>query len=410
MRRLVPLVLAAAVAAGACGARSGLAGPRPDAGPDGDADADADADADGDGDGDADADADADADSDADGDADDCPGSMTWRIETVTPHGREPRVTVAEDGTPHVLYHHLRYLAEEEHAVAYATRSAGVWTTEFLETQVTPRAGVIELGLDGEPLVAYSADDGLGGAESSVSFARLGLGGWERDVLGTADDYFEEVDLAVGEEGAAHVLFSRWSQGLVHAEEVDGDWELTTIQEAPWLPRCAAIAVDSTGLLHVLGYSEENLGHWVGSGTDWSLVTSREGSGSQCSLVVDQDDRPLGLFATERELFVVDLEADGWAEERIDVNPRRISRLALSPDGALHFAYTDAYDDGAVALATGAFGAGSWDRERIDESRGSDPSIAVAAEEIHVFYSVWVHGQDDSKPENHLRHAVRCLH
>lgn len=217
--------------------------------------------------------------------------------------------------------------------------------------------------------------------------------------------------MALDSSGNPHVLFSCWSQGLVHATLVADAWQLTPILDAPFAGHCVGLGVDSADSLHVLSEVDGSLAYLKSDGGPFTLVSSSEErpQNRNCSLGIGGGDEVIALVLPEvGGPQVLDL-TNGWERYYAGGDERDgLSSIAWSDDGAWHFAYADGrFREAGILHATGVLGR-RWETDTVDDARGAGPSLAIAAGEIHACYSVWREG-DDAGPEEHLMHATRCL-
>ena len=224
--------------------------------------------------------------------------------------------------------------------------------------------GPIGLDFDGSvPLVAYHdhQDDVFVPDKGDLTVATRGEGGW--DVVALADDGHDGWDstIAVGSDGSVHAAGVEPAQfnstvGVEHYELVAGTWQVTEIGSGPieyeWNV-ALAIAPDGTPGVAYFDHSTQDLmfaerleGAWV-----IETVAVDGDVGRFSSLAYDGDGRPHISFVTMRSSSSAVVHygvKDGgiWSIEDVAtldaveigfLGARRITSLALGPDGAPHY-------------------------------------------------------------------------
>lgn len=260
----------------------------------------------------------------------------------------------------------------EEIAVADVPSTAGdlaalEWTSEDVDLDIKPAIALLP---DGTPMIAYMAEDAMGFVRAAVRTAE----GFE--ITTVADGYYYgPLDLAIGEDGAAHIAwhdhqvlgFDPDKSDATDALLRDGTWSVEAAEDPGHDGWDNRITTDADGMAHMSGidprafggngleyYSKNDSGQWaverVLSGTlEYTFATS---------IAIDPSgDQHISYYNdAEKNLVLASRDASGWSVSPIDTNGDAgyFSELVIDDSGRFHISYMEKTSDstGTVKYAT----------------------------------------------------------
>lgn len=288
--------------------------------------------------------------------------SLDWELQPVG-EGIKPAFAIDGAGVAHVAF-----LTEAEHGVLfYAQNRSGNFELETVSEGYF--YGPVDLALDPNdaPLIAYhdhqatSFDPELGDEVVAIRDERV----WE--LVTVSDDGHDGWDnsIVVDPEGYWHTAAVDPSQfgsqdGVEYASNASGSVSVSTVGSGAIKYEFAtSIALDSIGSPAIAYYNDrdQQLEYASLENDGWTIhVVDAEGdAGRYASLVFDSDFDPHIAYYTAdtRNAGSVNhawRDEAGWHVERVaelgnlqmgHTGARKITSLAIGPDGSLHLAFTD---------------------------------------------------------------------
>ncbi len=288
--------------------------------------------------------------------------SLTWEVQEVG-EGIKPAFAIDEEGVAHVAF-----LTEADHgALFYAHNRNGDFNVETVSEGYF--YGPIDLALSpsGEPFIAYHDHQALqfDPALGDEVIAQLTQSGWELTTV--SDDGHDGWDnsIAVDQDGNWHTAAIDPSQfggvnGVEYATLVDGAVVVVPVGSGPIKYEFAtSIQLDVTGSASVAYYNDRDrqleFASLEAGGWSVEVVDNQGDAGRYASLIYDADGVPhIAYYVAEsRESGTVRhawKDASGWQIENVgglqnlrmgQTGARKITSLAIDPEGGLHLAYTD---------------------------------------------------------------------
>lgn len=188
----------------------------------------------------------------------------TWTTEIAAAHAGKANgqsiavyTAIAADKSSDVP--HIAYYDDNQHALRYAVRKAGVWTVETVDSGGGSTLGIFpSIALDGagNPHISYHGST-AGINNGSLKHAAKSNGTWTLTIVDQTGDAGYDTSIAVdasGEPRIAYVsypsLLNHSSSKLRYVARSSGSWTLDTV-EASGLLNYAAIALDTAGSPHI---------------------------------------------------------------------------------------------------------------------------------------------------------------
>jgi len=290
-----------------------------------------------------------------------------WRNHAIASEGEfhsfgSPALAIGRDGTLHVTYVDAEDRREAPvlfHASLPSCRCADcVWDVERMqdpELDAAESAGSsgIAVDADGVVHVVYA----FGG---EVRHATRLDDGWRMEVVGPTGS--GGLSLAIDADGRLHLYL-----GEVYATNASGDWRSETIVSA-LRGTNGAVVVDPLGLVHVVysasmpdGPPYYEVRHAWGRFGDWRSehVVDERWSPSELALAVDSSGvLHLATAGQPKTPEYATRDAAGWRFEPVDVAPASFPAVAVAPDDALSVCFLQVILRGELAWDTSLHCAG----------------------------------------------------
>ena len=192
-----------------------------------------------------------------------------------------------------------------------------------------------------------------GGAASKPTEAESG---WEIECV-NCPPYFDKMtprSAAMDDAGYIHIAYG--GDHLYYAVgQPRGPWEIETVDPSPNVGLYAALALDSTGMAHIVYYDAENgfLKYACQDGGGWTVesLTFLVAEEPHYAMVFDLQDRLLMSFYQETSAdlyFVVRQDSVTWQLTQLDEvgDVGQYNSIALDNAGNPHISYHDATNEG----------------------------------------------------------------
>jgi hypothetical protein len=287
---------------------------------------------------------------------------LTWNKEQVG-EGIKPALAVDSDGNAH-----LAFLTEGDHGgVFYANNEGGSFELDTVSEGYFYGPVDIALNSDGTPYIAYhdhqETDFNPRKGDEVVAIlsdndwqlftvAHAGHDGWDNSIVVDSDGNWHTAAVDPAQFGS--------TDGIEYATNLGGTINVTSVNKSPVVYEFGtSIAIDGNDQPAISYYddTEQRLVFATLDAGGWSLqIVDDEGdAGRYSSLVYDNDGNPHISY------YVATSDTDGtvrhawsngssWQIEDVDdldnvqmghTGARKITSLAIGPDGAIHIAYTD---------------------------------------------------------------------
>ena len=180
-----------------------------------------------------------------------------WQKEDIVLRGGilSPSLVLDPAGRPRVAY-----IVDGGGEVDYASRSAGGWTVETIDSVSPNQTLETSLVLDstGHPHVAYDELYAVG-----INYAVKSDAGWSIELVDVGQRW--DPALVLDSEGNPQMVFYDAEHGaLIYATRLSGTWCLQTIEDDPneliRIGRNPAIALDGNGAIHVSYHYHDGFG------------------------------------------------------------------------------------------------------------------------------------------------------
>jgi carboxypeptidase family protein/flagellar hook capping protein FlgD len=276
-----------------------------------------------------------------------------WTIEVVAPSGPDlidgvviafPSIAIDASGNPHISYYDA-----PTGTLCYASKTAGVWTSETVDNGYDVGRGT-SLAIDsaGNPHIAYY-DEG----NFDLKYAIKSGGVWQVETVDSDNIVGQQAAIAVDALGHPHISYMDYTDGaLQYATKSAGVWSFETLYltggSAISIP--SDIAIDSSGRPHVsygrvigadLYYTFESGGVWTTEAVD---VPTSVGLDNSIALTAAGQPR-ISYYegGTLRNLKYAVKSGGVWTTEVVDApgNVGRRTNLALGPSGNPFIVYAD---------------------------------------------------------------------
>jgi len=155
--------------------------------------------------------------------------------------------------------------------------------------------------------------------------------------------------------------------------------------------RTPAMAVDGSGVVHVVWEEGDRIYHSYGSGQNWS-PPSRVATGERPAIAIDGQNRPHVVFANEIggnfEIYYVRWEGSAWSLPRNVSSTSGVSSnpdIAIADDGTIHVVWADNTPGYSVIYHAKSTNGTLWSNFPIPSANGGVPAIAIGDDGIvHV--------------------------
>ncbi len=282
------------------------------------------------------------------------------------------------DDTPHIVYHDHQDLQFDENLgdLTHAVSADGSWTLDAAEDDGHDGwDSTVAIAPDGT-VHAAGVDPAQFGSTVGVEHYVLGPGGWTVEPIGSgAVEYEWNVSLAVKADGTpAMTFFDSNSQDLRYAELVDDIWTIEAVATAGDVGRFSSLAFDAAGTPHISFYEMDTpttgtVHYATKVGAEWQVEVVGDlgavfidfaGARRITSLAVGPDGAPRVAFSDEVSVFFASRSDAGWTVEEIatagDLPLGQLVSLAIDDEGTPHLALFEVTDkspvDGTVVYLT----------------------------------------------------------
>ncbi|MFW6141059.1 MAG: DUF6531 domain-containing protein, partial [Candidatus Saliniplasma sp.] len=208
-----------------------------------------------------------------------------WSTEVVDDGddvGMYSSIAVSEEGTAHISYHDV-----SNKNLKYAEYNGGGWSIVTVDDSIVEFDTSIALDQDGHPRISYvqlrpEEDDTViqSDLELSLRYAAYTGDDW---IIETVDegDVGKFSSIAVDADDNTHISYYDSSNSdLKYAENIDGYWNLETVDSDGDVGKYSSLSIDGQGDVHISYYdaSDSNLNLVKGTGADWSTESVIRGS------------------------------------------------------------------------------------------------------------------------------------
>ena len=237
---------------------------------------------------------------------------------------------------------------------------------------------------DDDAAVNPGADDLVAG------FCDNWIDAWADEIAYGAGDSGQDIDLAIGPDGAAHVVHYSGDGGdLLYTTNASGAWVTDELGTGPYVDHeSAAITVDADGDVHISYVSEygRQLMYMENTSGSWSLglikMLAMDGVDGHYTDIVARDGVVRVVFSHNTgdyyALRVSSRSVGGsWTEEELvdGTSQEPYARFAYDGDGVLHLLYQGV----GKTLHHRAFDEGSWGTVDMVMDGGVDAGFSIAA-------------------------------
>ncbi|MCF6155172.1 MAG: hypothetical protein E3K36_07950 [Candidatus Brocadia sp.] len=201
--------------------------------------------------------------------------------------------------------------------------------------------------------------------------------------------------LAVDTSGAVHISYYDSTNGdLKYATNASGAWITSTLDSDGNVGRYTSIAVDTSGAAHISYYDTTNhdLKYATNTSGTWvkSTLESDGNVGQHTALAVDTSGTVhISYYDYDNGYLKYATNASGaWETSTLDSegDVGRYTALAVDTSGAVHISYYD-YNNGYLKYATNASGAWVTSTLDSDEDLGQYTALAVdTSGAVHISY------------------------
>lgn len=369
------------------------------------------------------------------------PGPDDWSpadcTETVEPTGRWTAERFTEGTEVHSPalaidpsgFLHVSYFAGEGYSIYYATNATGEWVTERLEDDAVTYESSIALDREGGVHILYGSQ-----REGALRHAHRADGQWAFETIREGGPAYRAT-MVIDSVGVLHVSESVSNGDGVHPlmgcrylRGRDGDWSVEDLAWDDWIGYATTIAIGADGAVHIV-YLQGHQGS-----AHLQLVHATNGSGAWQSEVVDPaigefSDRQPGLgvgpsgrvhvaypaFASDGDLagevrYAARDDAGTWAVTVVDPDADTLPwAVMLALDGDfVHLAYDygtwgpGGFDDVASHFRHASDECGCWKIDAVDDEVTLGP---IALDPSGVLHAIYPYGVASG-----LRHASRPVH
>ena len=264
------------------------------------------------------------------------------------------------EGEPRIAYHDHQDTSFNQDIgdLTYATRTDGTWTVEAVNDDghdgwdttiaIAPDGVVRAAGVDPEQF----------GSTAGVEYYELGDGSWTVTEIGSGPIAYEfNVSLAVDPEGnPALTYYDTTNMDLKYAIRSDGAWSIETVDSDGDAGRYSSLAFDDSGVPHIsylrldtpttgrVRYATLDGAAWTTSdvGTLDDLRTGFTGTRRNTAIAVDASGVPHVVYSDESVVKWAVASGDAWDTSIVvTAGDRPLGQLVsfrLADDGTLHLA------------------------------------------------------------------------
>lgn len=172
-------------------------------------------------------------------------------------------IAVDAQGNVHVAYEDQNWMQ-----LKYAKHTNGKWTTEIVENTSSGKKGgrpSLKLTSTGVPAISYTRLS-TNSSASDFAYAVKSTTAWNKGVITTTSSVPVMAALALDATGIPHVLIGNSSGQLIYAHQSSGAWDLETVATIKsGLDVFGDIEVDLNGKIHIVYYQSltQNLEYLV---------------------------------------------------------------------------------------------------------------------------------------------------
>jgi len=276
---------------------------------------------------------------------------------------------------------HVAYYGSAENQLRYATDRSGAWQSEPARLYWSSGGGArfqLALGADG-PLVLYSYPN----SSSALLFAERRAAGWSHSRL--VDELPDGFAMVTDRAGRAHACLTASAShpGVRYAIRRGDRWTITQVTSDPEAQGACAIAVDASGLPHIVYYKviagdvAYARGDAAGSFTV-TMVDTAGNVGSELAIAVAADGTPhVAAYRSDvPALRHAQLEGGAWVAEDVGLGTNgRWPAIAIDGSGEPVISY---FDQARFRVAVSQRTGGAWGELVFDGVAGGTGSLAVA--------------------------------
>lgn len=278
-----------------------------------------------------------------------------WSSEVVDTAGTLLYTSLALDSQeiPHVGYTDL-----DTGDLRYAVRTGGAWSVETVDAAVTAHYPSLAVDLQDVPHIGYYDS----GAQDLRYAVRTG-GTWNTETVDATGNTGNTPSIVVDIYDNPRISYQDVTNGiLLYAEKADGMWNIETADPGPYVGRNSSLVLDTQGNPHISYYNhvDDDLLYATKSGGTWinELVDTPGNVGEYSSLKLDSHGIPHIAYyrAADGTLNYAVKFGDGWSLETVDASGGQVGinpSLALDGDDNAHISYRD-FADGDLEYASGA--------------------------------------------------------
>jgi len=278
-----------------------------------------------------------------------------WHNTTVDPYtpgshsaGWGSSLAIDAAGIPHISYVAANISEERSAWYAFWNTSASSWTREFVGSMSmgfpADFGGTsIALNASGSPGVAYY-HYGTG----DLGYATRSAGSWSTEVVDTPGYTDHPPSLKLDSQGRPHVAYVTYPDwDLRHAWWDGSAWRLETVDATGYGSYYPSLALDSSDRPRIAYEHDTGAGRglryaaWDGAAWSVSDVDSVALSGGSPSLALNASDAPRIAYVrlTASELWFARWGAAGWRLELVDRGAAFETGLALDAADVAHISY-----------------------------------------------------------------------
>ncbi len=275
------------------------------------------------------------------------------------------------EGEPRIAYHDHQDTSFNQDLgdLTYATPTDGTWTVESINDDGHDGwDSTIAIGPDGV-VRAAGIDPEQFGSTVGVEYYELGGGAWTVTEIGSGPVAYEfNVSLAVDPDGnPALTYYDTTNTELKYATRTDGIWSIETVDSDGDVGRYSSLTFDSAGTPHIsylrldtpttgrVRYATLDGGAWTTSdvATLDDLRTGFTGTRRNTAIAVDQSGVPHVVYSDESVVKRAVASGDTWETSTVvSAGNRALGQLVsfrLGDDGTLHLAIFEVTQESPLA-------------------------------------------------------------
>lgn len=188
---------------------------------------------------------------------------MAWTVQTIDSSKQfflgDNSLVLDSGGRPHIAYYAISYFADRPGHLKYATRPGTGWQVTDVD-EVAEHSGAhlhrtcaIKLDSSGRAHIVYASAE-----EDSLKYAVRSGQGWSRETVESSYGNLQRLEyldggLVLGRDGAPHIFYFAWPQGLKYATRGALGWTSSSIHPLA-AGRFNDLAMDAEGFLHAVYY------------------------------------------------------------------------------------------------------------------------------------------------------------